>query len=346
VSVRAATDAGDSSLPIYDELLAYDPSIEFALKNGKIRKAFPQRPKAPFAFMAPAVEGGLFFMPEAEGGSRRTIKRRQAAADGDEVYDDLVFALPHAVVPHVASELRAARSKWRDLAKVRTVETRSLRLWLKPGFDRLDWDAEEAATRPILAAFRPHFFVWEDSGQQLAVHTWEAGEQIAPQSIASVFAPNLGAVTAPSRGDVSYVESQTATAKEHASEFLRDAAGDLWPGIRAAGGAALSPEVFASWTGSEFATLDEALAEQYVIANVSPTERYPHAAPGAFEFRLDPFNTGFRNLYVAGDWTKLWPATGNMEQAVLSGRVAAGLIRGLSKEQMEQAFWNYPPFFR
>ena len=45
------------------------------------------------------------------------------------------------------------------------------------------------------------------------------------------------------------------------------------------------------------------MATQFVRANVDPSDRYVLCAPGSDRFRLRADESGFDNLFLAGDWT-------------------------------------------
>jgi uncharacterized protein with NAD-binding domain and iron-sulfur cluster len=72
----------------------------------------------------------------------------------------------------------------------------------------------------------------------------------------------------------------------------------------------------------------------YSIANVEPSARYVQTRAGSTEYRIPiprnsgTGNTGFTNLYVAGDWTRNGLNAGCVEAAVTSGLLAARAISG------------------
>ena len=61
--------------------------------------------------------------------------------------------------------------------------------------------------------------------------------------------------------------------------------------------------------------------------NVDPNERYVLSVPGSLKHRLWSDQSGFDNLFLAGDWTRNAISAGCVEAAVSSGMRAA---RGLS----------------
>lgn len=67
---------------------------------------------------------------------------------------------------------------------------------------------------------------------------------------------------------------------------------------------------------------------QFIRANIVPTERYVTSPPGSTQFCLRPWQTGFDNLIIAGDWTYTGLNVGTVECTVMSGRLASHAITG------------------
>ena len=71
---------------------------------------------------------------------------------------------------------------------------------------------------------------------------------------------------------------------------------------------------------------EERFASQYWRANVYPTERYVLSVKGSTPYRLKPGESGFANLFLAGDWTYNVLNYGCVEAAVISGMMAVRAI--------------------
>ena len=65
---------------------------------------------------------------------------------------------------------------------------------------------------------------------------------------------------------------------------------------------------------------------RYVRGNVQPSDRYVLSVPGSVRYRLDPGDTGYDNLVIAGDWTRCVINAGCVEAATISGMLAAEAI--------------------
>ncbi|HTU92879.1 MAG TPA: NAD(P)-binding protein, partial [Gemmataceae bacterium] len=82
--------------------------------------------------------------------------------------DKVVFGISLGSIPYLCSELLAASSAWRHLAKVATVRTQSLQLWLKDTIQQLGW--KDAS--PVLDAWVEPFDTWADMTDILEFETW------------------------------------------------------------------------------------------------------------------------------------------------------------------------------
>jgi hypothetical protein len=75
----------------------------------------------------------------------------------------------------------------------------------------------------------------------------------------------------------------------------------------------------------------ERFGHQYWRPNIDPTERYVLAVAGSTQYRIRADQSGFSNLYLAGDWIRNgFDTPGCIESAVISGRQAARAISGRS----------------
>ena len=65
---------------------------------------------------------------------------------------------------------------------------------------------------------------------------------------------------------------------------------------------------------------------QYWTANIDPSDQYVQSLPGTDRFRLRSDESGYDNLFLAGDWTDSGLNAGCIEAAVLSGLQAANAV--------------------
>ena len=141
-----------------------------------------------------------------------------------------------------------------------------------------------------------------------------------------------GALDAPTNGappppaNAANARRQHRAVEQHALRFVTGELTHLLPGL--AGPFGTRWELLCG-AGSEEGT--RALATQFVRANVDPSDRYVLCAPGSDRFRLRADESGFDNLFLAGDWTDNGLNAGCIEAAVLGGLQAANAVLGRSR---------------
>jgi len=145
------------------------------------------------------------------------------------------------------------------------------------------------------------------------------------KSVHYIFGPLEDAASIPApwtRSD--FPEAQTERVKEQMREFLSTNVAPLFPlGVDPANPNALDWNLLVDPGGASGVAR---LNSQYWRANVEPSERYVLSLQGPGRHRLDPGNSGFDNLFLAGDWTKNGFDVGCVEAAALSAKLAAAAI--------------------
>jgi hypothetical protein len=76
------------------------------------------------------------------------------------------------------------------------------------------------------------------------------------------------------------------------------------------------------------------LAAQFFRANLSFSGRYLQSVKGSFPHRMAAWESGFDNLFLAGDWTRNGADNGCVEATVMSARRAARAVLGLTKDDL------------
>ena len=84
-------------------------------------------------------------------------------------FDVVIFALPPGMARYVCGELMADRPEWRDMvAKIGTVATQSLQLWIRPPEQSLGWHHPGSTMSAIDAPFS----TWASMSHLLDVEEW------------------------------------------------------------------------------------------------------------------------------------------------------------------------------
>ncbi len=228
-------------------------------------------------------------------------------------FDVIVFAIPPAMASFTCTELAAKRPEWRDMIdRLGTVATQSFQIWLGAAEQDVGW-VDAGST---LSAFVEPFSTWASMPQLISVEDWPA--DATPGAIAYF----RGALEAPIPTGPGDAADQDRRVRETAIKFLEQNIGDLLPGatsqtgfrwdLLCAGGDRIGSDRFDS---------------QYWTANVDPSDRYVQSLPGTDRYRLRSDESGYDNLFLAGDWTDSGLNAGCIEAAVMSGLQAANAVR-------------------
>jgi uncharacterized protein with NAD-binding domain and iron-sulfur cluster len=243
-----------------------------------------------------------------------TVLKRGAATDGFEL---VVFALPPACIPRVAPDLMKQSPRWQAAADhIETVPTQAMQLWL----DRPATDLGPHADGTVLGGYTEPFDTWADMAHLVAQ------EQVAGAKTVAYFCNVLAEAPLPPRGTPAaqaFLDDQLALVRAQALRFLKHDVRHLWPDAVDPVTGHLDWDVLVDPSG---ATGEARLTAQYLRANVEPSERYVLSVPGSGIHRIPPWDTGFANLYVAGDWTACGIDAGCVEAAAMSGLLAANAI--------------------
>jgi hypothetical protein len=226
-----------------------------------------------------------------------------------EDFDDVVLGISLGGLQEVCAPLAARHAGWRRmLDEVKTTATQAFQLWLTRPLHELGW---RSGPSPIVTGFLEPIDTWADMSHLIEREDWPAAGP-RPRSIAYFCGPLLaddGGGTFAARGLV----------LERGRAFLERHLVALW--------SAVDKARLAEW-------LVGPLAEQYWRANVLGSERYVQSVPGSPQHRLPSEESGFANLFLAGDWTRNGFNVGCAEAACASGMQAA---RGVTRDDPGRA---------
>jgi uncharacterized protein with NAD-binding domain and iron-sulfur cluster len=237
-----------------------------------------------------------------------------------EHFDAVVLAIPVGMHHLVCSDLLAnpRTPQWRAMVDhLGTVATQSVQLWLRVDEAALGWDARDVTT----SGYPGPFHTYASMSHLLGRETWPADD---PPASLAYFCHVLPTGASPPRDDTGYPERERALAQARAVRYLRDDIRHLWPA------AVLHGDFRWDLLCDDSDTSGPArLDSQYVSANVDPSDRYVLSLPGTGRFRLRADESGYDNLFLAGDWTDSGLNAGCIEGAVVSGIQAANAVRAL-----------------
>ena len=304
---------------------AYDPAIEV----GSIR-AWPAEPQ--YAQIDPA---------QAKLLQERKVDLEDPWSDWSPVssstltagtdFDQLVLAIPIGALPDCCAPIIANDPKWAAMVKnVRTTGTIAAQLWIKKsledlGFVHANWGLAPKDCAPNVVTYEDILYSWLDQSLVLPNERW-----IGPETplLAAYFTGTLDDPgTIPPYTDHGFPDRQIERIKGMTEQWLQDNMRLFWP----KGATREFPEGFdftlLSHPTNPNATPAERFDAQFFRANLSGTMRYTLSVPGSTVYRLRPDESGYSNLFLAGDWTNSGLNVGYIEGALISGLEAAQALR-------------------
>jgi uncharacterized protein with NAD-binding domain and iron-sulfur cluster len=204
---------------------------------------------------------------------------------------------------------------------VQTVATQAYQVWFNQDLDTLGWKTRPEGQEPVLSGFTEPFDTWAPMDQLLERETWQPGAQ-QPQNV-SYFCSALTVNDYPPPTDHGFPAQVKAQVKASAIHQLETQIGALLPGTGATGD--FNWNLVSDYAGSSGAARFDS---QFWRANIDPSERYVMSVVGSTQNRLHADQSGFRNLYFAGDWLKTGINAGCVEAAVMGGMQASRAISG------------------
>ncbi|MFC3227993.1 NAD(P)-binding protein [Marinibaculum pumilum] len=257
-------------------------------------------------------------VPQPPPVARLELKRGQD-------FDKVVLGISVGALAEICKPLVDRNAAWADMvANLATVRTKAYQLWMDRTVDDLcpDYCVPEdfklpapETVGPVVATCAPPFDTYCDMSQLLPAEEWPVPE---PKSVAYYCA--VMDETAPNN------EALAADAvKTDAIGWMKGWLHNLWPEMGR--GADFRWDLLHASADLKGADRFDA---QYWRANIDPTERYVLSLPGTLRHRMEPGGSGFENLFLAGDWTRVPEINaGCVEVAAMSGLGAASALSGV-----------------
>jgi uncharacterized protein with NAD-binding domain and iron-sulfur cluster len=207
---------------------------------------------------------------------------------------------------------RLPKSKWGPMFDALTLtRTCAMQLWLTRTMDDLGC----AGSDRTLAGSDQPYSAWSDMSHLLSRENWNGAKR--PLAIAYF----CGQLPGPENGPAA-----NRKAYEQAILWLRANARVYWPRATSLTSAyALDPNLLFD---PEPGAPGDVLTRQYIRANSNPSDLYVQAPKNSVYTRMDADQSGFSNLFLAGDWTLNGLNSGCAEAAARSGARCAQAIAG------------------
>jgi uncharacterized protein with NAD-binding domain and iron-sulfur cluster len=220
-----------------------------------------------------------------------------------EGFDVVVLGISVHALQHICPALIAKRPAWKRMVEdIKTVQTQSLQLWMRPSLEELGWPSKST----VSIAYVEPLDSWGEMSHLLPAEKWAPDGE--PRSI-QYFCSAMPNTSSDVRRSGTAAE-QLQIVRNDATRFLNSAIGHLWSrAVRRDG-----------------SFDDRLVVARYERANFDPSERYVLSVPGSISSRLPPDSSTFANLYLAGDWVMGDINSGSLESAMQSGvRVASAI---------------------
>jgi len=194
-------------------------------------------------------------------------------------------------------------------AALQTTRTQAFQLWMQPKLAELGWSAGSV----LLSTFGEPLDTWADLSLVLPSENWPVG--FVPQTLGYFCgAMTEGPNDLPPRTEHDFPAKQDALAKAEALDFINNKLRWLWPA--AFNGTAFKWELLVDLAKQNG---EARFDSQFWRANIDPSERYVLSVTNSSKTRVRADQSGFTNLFLAGDYTNNGINAGCMEAAVISG---------------------------
>ncbi len=229
-----------------------------------------------------------------------TLRRGQEGADG---FDVVVLGISMGgLTPALVGELENASPRFKQATSTATtVGTQAVQLWLTKGSRELGW--EEQPEEGMLISYERPFNAWVDMSHLIPIENWPEGGPVSVHYLCDEFHET----DHPDDPDI----------QKSAAAWLATKANGIWPNFSMA----MLHDPDAAHSGMQ------RLQAQYFRKNNEGSERYVTVGPKSPQHRLEPGDTGFRNLAVAGDWVRTELSSGCLESATEGGLLAGKAIQ-------------------
>ncbi|MCF4969648.1 NAD(P)-binding protein [Nostoc sp. CMAA1605] len=238
-------------------------------------------------------------------------------------FDIVLLGIPLAALPSICSELVNAKKnpvhqKWCDmLTQVKTVTTQGGQIWLKSTLSQLGWQKSS----PVLGAYVEPLDVYADMSELLERENWPA--EYYPYNLA-YFTGVIADPGIPPQTEYDFPTQVKKKVEEQAINFLNNYIGHLWPdATQPKNPQGLNWDLLVDFQNRQGV---ERFQAQYWRVNIDPSERYVLSVPGSTKYRLKTDESGFKNLYLAGDWINNGYNSGCVEATVMSAMQATRAI--------------------
>ena len=234
-----------------------------------------------------------------------------------EDFDSVVLGISVAALPAITKELINDTKNPRFKAMIdnsATVQTQAFQLWMNQDLVQgLKWKFNQNS---VAGTYVEPLDTYCDMSHLISRENWP------PQYNLDSIAYFCGVLKDKKDKPEETQESADKEVHKNAINFLKNDAHGIWP-------AAQLKDFNWDWLiDPKNQAGSKRFDSQYWRANFQPTERYVITPAGSVQYRLKTDESGYANLYLAGDWIKNGFDLGCVEAAVMSGMMTSRAICG------------------
>ncbi|MCH2032838.1 MAG: NAD(P)-binding protein [Tenacibaculum sp.] len=233
-------------------------------------------------------------------------------------FDIAIVATSVKPLKHIAKEILKNNTKWTEMvSNIATTPTLNVQFWLNNndeelGFNHGNWGMEKNQYANTVI-YEDYLYSWTS---MTYIEKFEKWKNEKPRQISywcGVWPENLS-------NNLTYNES-IEQLKEHTGDWMNQNMQWFWP-------KSIKNENFDyNLLCSQKENTELKFHDQFFQLNVEPAKQYVLGRPGTNKFRMKPDETGYQNLFFAGDWTDFGLNVGYMEGTVQSGILCANGIK-------------------
>ncbi len=238
-------------------------------------------------------------------------------------FDSIVLGIPVGALSPICKELLADEENkpFKDMIDHSSVVmTQAFQVWLNKAPTALGCKYGPGS---VLTSFVEPVDTYSDMSYLIDRESWDEDDNVKGIVYFCGVLPDTEAKTIKTQADADrkVEESARQMLEEHCAEFWTSAY------QKKGGGSAFDWNVLVDPDGR---VGPDRLKAQYLRANFAASERYTQTPAGNVEYRLWPEESGYDNLFLAGDWTRTPLNAGCVEAATMSGMRAAHTLAPLS----------------
>ncbi|MDP4233248.1 MAG: NAD(P)-binding protein [Bacteroidota bacterium] len=245
-------------------------------------------------------------------------------------FDEVLLAIPVSALKSITTEIMEHDISWKEMIEnVKTTQTQSMQLWIKPNLSELGFDLNAWGMRddsePNTVCYQDAMYSWIDMSLIIDCEDWDASNK--PGFLVYFCGALRDELEIPDFSDHGFPLQELRRVQNSSEQWLIDNAGIFWPN-------ATLNEIPMGFDFRKLihpsnpnASSYQRYFSQFFKANVDPSVRFTLSVPYTKQYRKKPDESGYKNLFLAGDWTNYGANAGYIEGAATSGLLAGQAMR-------------------